>query len=256
MSDRDPDRLVKASDDALLRKLLDAGRHELPEGAQLARVMTKLGPILGDGGSTGGTNGKPGSGHGAMKLVLAGAKGSLVIAGVIAGLWGASRLHSGSNPARDATPSAVSTPNVDASPASRGSPTTETPAAAESPAPTAEPVPTPSPRGATASSTAAPRASEAVRAPFDPDSEVKLLQQAQDALGTNPAAAFALADQAARNYPQGILRQEAEILAIDALLRTNHRGAAEERARKFRLAYPTSSHLRRLDTLLAAAPTP
>jgi hypothetical protein len=80
--------------------------------------------------------------------------------------------------------------------------------------------------------------------------ELKLLEQAQNALVATPAAAIVLADEDARRFPDGVLRQEAEVIAIEALLRVGNRAGAESRAEKFRTAYPTSPHLRRMEAIL------
>jgi hypothetical protein len=109
--------------------------------------------------------------------------------------------------------------------------------------------PTPS-----ASSSAAPR--PVLPPAEDSEAEIKLLERAQDALFANPAAAVLLADEDVRRFPDGLLRQEAEVIAIDALVRTGRRAPAEARAKRFRAAYPTSTHLRRIDELLAPRPAP
>jgi hypothetical protein len=84
----------------------------------------------------------------------------------------------------------------------------------------------------------------------DSESELKLLQRAQDALVTTPDVALALADEDVRRFPGGILRQEAEVIAIQALARMGKPAAAEARAMRFREAYPRSTHLRRIEAVL------
>jgi hypothetical protein len=84
--------------------------------------------------------------------------------------------------------------------------------------------------------------------------EVELVQQALDALTKNPATALALADEHEHRYPEGLLRQEAEVIAIDALARAHQTDAARARATKFRAAYPTSPHLARIETILQPKP--
>ena len=81
MSEREPDRLTDASNDPLLRELLGAGRKELPDEAQLAAVMAKLGPVIGPGGGGGGSGG---GASGATKAAWIGsAKVVAVIGGVL-----------------------------------------------------------------------------------------------------------------------------------------------------------------------------
>lgn len=82
-----------------------------------------------------------------------------------------------------------------------------------------------------------------------------MLQEAQDALGGSPSRALALAGEHARRFPRGMLAQEREVLAIEALARLGRRDAAQQRARRFHARWPGSSHARRVDAL-AGAPSP
>ena len=103
---------------------------------------------------------------------------------------------------------------------------------------------------ATATATATPSA-----APTSlPPAEVTLLQNAQDALPTTPALALADCDDDARRYPNGLLAQEREVLAIDALVRLGRHDDATARAARFSAAYPSSTHLRRIDVILGRKP--
>jgi len=88
----------------------------------------------------------------------------------------------------------------------------------------------------------------------DSDAELRFLQRAQEALIDSPQMALALADEDVRRYPYGILRPEAEVIAIEALARTGRREAALARAEKFRAANPRSTHLRRIDAILEPQP--
>ena len=106
--------------------------------------------------------------------------------------------------------------------------------------------PTPTAIAATATPSAAPTSL--------PPAEVTLLQNAQDALPTNPALALADCDDDARRYPNGLLAQEREVLAIDALVRLGRHDDATARAARFSAAYPSSTHLRRIDVILGRKP--
>jgi hypothetical protein len=84
------------------------------------------------------------------------------------------------------------------------------------------------------------------------ETELAFLQRAQDALGSHPDQTLALCAEHPRRFPHGVLGEEREVLAIDALTRLGQRGAAEERARRFLATYPTSAHKRRIEQLLGA----
>ncbi|MET0792442.1 MAG: hypothetical protein ABW061_13055, partial [Polyangiaceae bacterium] len=64
------------------------------------------------------------------------------------------------------------------------------------------------------------------------------------------AAALVLAAEHAREFPAGVLTQEREVIAIDALLRLGRRSEAEARAASFHRQFPASAHGRRVDVLL------
>jgi len=90
-------------------------------------------------------------------------------------------------------------------------------------------------------------ASSASRGPRGP-SEAALLEAARAALGSNPARALALTREHARRYPRGILAQEREVIAIEALRRSGQSRAAHERASEFQREFPGSPHRRTVDT--------
>ena len=81
--------------------------------------------------------------------------------------------------------------------------------------------------------------------------EVKLVAAAARALRGNPAEALSLAEQHARTYPEGVLRQEREALAIEALATTGGGEAARARLDAFEIRYPRSSHRARLERLFS-----
>jgi hypothetical protein len=79
---------------------------------------------------------------------------------------------------------------------------------------------------------------------------VKLLQRAQDALAADPAQALSICGDHARAFPQGLLAQEREVIAVDALMRLGRTDEATARAVRFEGAYPSSTHLRRIEALV------
>ena len=83
--------------------------------------------------------------------------------------------------------------------------------------------------------------------------ELALLARAQAALASNPVTALGLTRDHERKFPHGLLVQEREVVAIDALLRLGRRAEAAGRAVRFHEQFPTSVHGRRLDVLLGKA---
>ncbi len=247
--DDDPERMQSSSspEDATLRALLAAGRKELPDASQLASLSAKLGPILGPGGG-GGSGGAAGHGPagtgGAASsqvavlagLAKAGAVVLVVSVAAVAFFFGDRR----SRRPDLAEPAVLS---EDASPGQQDP--APLPSAAALPA---EPVPA----RATSASGARPQAvvPSSHAAPAELPSEVALLQRAQDTLATDPRQTLLLCGQLAKRFPDGLLVQEREVIAIDALVRMGRTPEAAERGRRFAAAYPSSPHLQRIETLL------
>ena len=77
-----------------------------------------------------------------------------------------------------------------------------------------------------------------------------MLQRAQSALRVDPAQALAICDEHRRSFPRGLLGQEREVITIGALMRLGRSADAETRARRFAAQHPSSTHLRRIETLL------
>jgi len=93
-------------------------------------------------------------------------------------------------------------------------------------------------------------------APAAPERELTLLQSSQAELDRDPAAALALAERHARDYPRGVFAQEREILAIEALLKLKRQQPALARAETFIRSYPDSPHARRVRALLERSRSP
>lgn len=87
-------------------------------------------------------------------------------------------------------------------------------------------------------------------------SEAALIEQARSALPKNPARALALTETHGRLYPKGILTQEREVIAIEALARLGKARAAEQRGSSFRNQQPHSIHELRLRQVLGDAGVP
>jgi hypothetical protein len=112
------------------------------------------------------------------------------------------------------------------------------------PAPSSAPSTTPS-----SSLSAAPSSSARVNAgpgsaPIEAPkaSELDLMRDAKAALAVDPNQALSILNRHARLYPAGVLAQEREVLAIDALLRLGRKHEASARAARFSSNYPASAH--------------
>ena len=74
--------------------------------------------------------------------------------------------------------------------------------------------------------------------PVAGETEVQLLQRAQDALGGAPAHALELLTQHATRFPSAALGQEREVMSIDALVRLGRIGEARRARRGLRVPLP------------------
>jgi hypothetical protein len=79
----------------------------------------------------------------------------------------------------------------------------------------------------------------------------ELLERARAALRRRPAESLALIERHRREFLQGPLEQEREVIAIEALVRLGGTDEARERAGRFRRLFPSSIHLRHIDVLLS-----
>jgi hypothetical protein len=72
--------------------------------------------------------------------------------------------------------------------------------------------------------------------------ETELIAAARSALAAAPAAALARLDEHRGEFPDGQLAPERELLAVDALCRSNRISEARERAADLRGRYPSTSY--------------
>lgn len=84
-------------------------------------------------------------------------------------------------------------------------------------------------------------------------SEDALLHRAHAASLSDPRKALALTAEHARRFPNGMLVQEREVLAIEALARLGRRDDARARATAFSASYPGSPYQSRVDDALGAS---
>jgi hypothetical protein len=227
----DPPRLLDASAGAPagLRDLLDAARNDVGSDAQVARLAQRLGPLLPPPAIPAPATAATASGMGgALKLGLAGVA-LLVVGG---GAW----LLLAPKSAAPSTP--ISAPRVLEQPPS--APAAPLPAAA----PAVPLVVTPQPDDASA------QPPGAAKLPAKPAvaqvSEAELLEQARTALKSAPARALARANEHRARFPGGVLVQEREVIAIQALRQLGRSAEADQRAEAFAKAFPGSAFARKL----------
>jgi hypothetical protein len=252
---RDPPRLLDEDapehDDGGLRAALRAVRDDLPSAEVQARMARRALPVPdpppggapSGGGAPGGA--APSGARWSTRALALGGGASLLAALLLS-------LAVGRAPtaAVEATPRAPPILSAIAAPeASTAAPTASVVATG---APSAEPaVPAPLPSGRVP--TAASLSASATAAP-EGETEIALLQRAQEALGASPARALALTGEHATRFPRGALAQEREMIAISALAGMGRSGEARARAAQFAARYPRSVHLRRLEAIVPPAP--
>jgi hypothetical protein len=227
MSEQDPLRLTDPASGAPseLRALFDAGARDLPTQAELSRLSLKLGPLLGPTGGGSASGGSSAAGLGKLGAALAVLVGGAVL---VANL-------------NDEVPKSVPEPR-----ALPAAPAAEKPAdpvaieptasAAASGIDSAEATPSGAERSAPRP---APRSSNEI--------EVELLERARGALAANPNHALSLTSEHKLRFPGGVLAQEREVIAIEALRRLGKNDQASLRADEFAKNYPRSAHRYKLD---------
>lgn len=244
------------------RELLEAGRTMDPPPDAANMIWLALGPKLVPGAGNG-SAGSASSGSsittavGGVKAVVVGVTSILVIAGAIAAMIMASPADPAkTSPAAPTAVIAVSPSMIDEVPAKE-------PILA---GPGSEPILSPSASKTVAAETAQGRALSPRRLDAKPivaaasasvkdaeqvraerasrlREESRVLAEARGALrGGDPASALEKLDAALGRFPDGILLQEREVLAIEALARSGQGSAASERAAAFLRTYPTSPH--------------
>lgn len=98
---------------------------------------------------------------------------------------------------------------------------------------------------------------EALRHAAPPESqgvssdEFALLRAARQAVAAQPERALSLTEEHARRFPQGMLAQEREAIAIEALAKLGRGAQAQARAQTFLKAHPGSPYRPRIDAALA-----
>lgn len=126
-------------------------------------------------------------------------------------------------------------------------------ASAESIASAAEPLPAPSATAKRASSASSAPSVAASITPSPRGDEFQLLRNARSALASTPTRALSLTSEHERLFPSGMLTQEREAIAIEALLRLGRRVEADARAERFLARFPTSPYRARIESARKAS---
>lgn len=82
------------------------------------------------------------------------------------------------------------------------------------------------------------------------ESEASFLHRTRAALASDPARALRMTEEHVSRYPHGVLVQERDVIAIDALVRLGRRDEARSRASAFQTRYPKSAHASRIAAIL------
>jgi hypothetical protein len=205
-----------------LDTLIASARGDEPTAEQLHRLEQRLAPLLPPGGG-GGHGGHGGAGAGGGGLAL-----KWIAAGVVA-VGGTAAVHH----VVTRTASPPSRPQL-------------VEAARPSPPDAAPPPDAPPPVVAVRTPASRPHAQRDSLA-----EEVALLDRARTALGAGDAqSALATCDAHAQQFSRGVLREERERIAIEALVILDRRTEAEARAQRFDRAFPNSVQSERIHALL------
>ena len=230
----DPERLADAASRSQLGELFASASRDLPSDDQLARLAAKLGPVFDA------APGAPPTPSGVSMLVKLG-----VATGAVALLVGAGLALRGSSHTAPVAPT-VTRPVTVAAPAAEAIPaqpsSTSSSSAEPAPAASANDVATPHALDKAGAASSKPPSTLA-KAP----SEATLLEQARRALSSSPASALQLANQHRARFPNGVLSQEREVIAIEALRRLHRTSEADQRGAGFSKAFPGSAHQRMVD---------
>ena len=243
--DLDPPRLSKSSDSSLERRLaglVEGSRADVGTSEQLARLEAALLPLIGPPGPAAppATSGSGTVSVGATAGVKAAAIAVAVVAAAGGGLWlNSTRTHAPSQPIEQRA-QVSSTPAVEQAPSVSPSLVPEVPSdeSAIAPAPEGRPAP---PIGNSGASKDKPALSEP-----------EVLGEAQAALSGNPARALALCEKHRKLFPRGVLVQEREVLAIEALEKLGRHAQAVNRGDRFLKAFPSSAHRSKIVGIVGA----
>jgi len=246
---RDPQRLFDDTETSgELRELLSTLREGGRDERSRAHVAAGLGALLDAPPAPPAPHAPPaGAAASGASFIVPAIGGGLVVAvvavvAILTAIWSAD----------DGAPPAVAAPTTHAPALS--APSEERVAPPLSPARVeAEPL-TPTPRVATPTPTqvraVAGARRESASPPPDSVTEGEILREARALAGTRPDRALALCAEHERGYPDGVLAEEREVIAIEALVTLERAADARQRAQSFFRAHGSSAHRARIEALL------
>ncbi len=259
---------------------LEEARGVLPGADRLARMRAGLAPLLTVGaaaslgavveGSTAAQAAISGSGTIFGKTAVSGAAGLSskllvpwvllggVVAATVVGVVGIRSAQVSESPsasrARSVMPSSAMPSSVMPSSATPSSvmPSSATPSSASGPELTQERTPeVVVPKLPPVHPSSASAIAEPVREAGSLHSEARLLAQARAQLTSDPRATLRACEQHQREFSRGVLSQEREVLAVEALVRLGRSAEAQARVARFRAKFSGSPHLPRLEALVS-----
>ncbi len=244
----DPPRLVEtdSAEGEPLRHLVRQGREDVGTPAEIEALAARLAPVFGPP-----TGAPPGAGPGATGAGAAAGTSAATVAKIGAVVAVAALAGAGVWLLRDRNAPTPVSENRTALPRTPEPNPVATPAAPAEPSPVPAPAQEPSP-DATVEQQTTPPPSGARRAPIATTSEADLLGEAQAAVARDPAKALALTERHRRAYPAGILAQEREVIAIEALERLGRRSEAAARAERFLKRFPGSAHRSKIEAIVGS----
>jgi hypothetical protein len=241
MSDQErmPRRLLEASDEdcAPHRALLQAARDEAP-----TREKVEAWLAVGAAAGGGGAGPAPGGHLGWSKVVAS--LGAVVVAGVVVVLVLGRRAHEA--PASPPSSELVA-PEVQTATPDPTAPFAVAAAAAAAAAPAESASTAPLPSAGSPSARGPVAASASSTATSSLEAELARLREARSQLASgNAGGALATVSRYEREFPRGMLRPEAEAIAVDALVASGRTAEARARARRFVNAFGTSPQAERM----------
>ncbi|MBW2524326.1 MAG: hypothetical protein JRI23_09135 [Deltaproteobacteria bacterium] len=252
----EPARLFEAPDaPAELRALLDQAHGDVIGADAVGRIAAGVQAQVGGSSTPADGSGSPPTGEGgAVPEPSTGASlasgssaskiGTAVVVAALAGgglWWAADRGGDGEDLAIPSATTATAIASVEPTAEPLDPPAPETTAAEQSPPP-ARIVSAPAPRAGGVPTSAVDTADPPKQSTADVVEEHKLLRAARARLADDPRGAYALTQEHKRRFPRGMLAQEREVIAIEALSRMGKDDAAQSRADRFGDAYPDSPH--------------
>lgn len=227
--------------EGLFRVARSTAASEAERAALRARLAPELGgPEGGGGGGGAARHGSPGA-AGAARLPLAAFAGAATAALLVGiGVYFAYAGHESSADASPIDPGEPAAVEVGALEWARAEPVDDV-EPERGPAPAAPEV--------ESAETPAPVRPSRPAAPAGLD-EADLIDRAQRSLATSPREALRWVSRHRRAHPRGVLSQEREVIAVDALSRLGRGAAARRRADAFLARWPGSAHAPRVRGLV------